>query len=145
LRALSALLPTEALRLDFNRFLSAMVPRLIGAGQGAEACASRQTLEDAWSDARVNRCWQRFALQLDEDLVDRLLQQGAETAIAGTCTLLHEHATATEGWALDTRGRVALPAEAERRLHAWFVGNGRTDRARITPTRSRTADGHLPA
>jgi hypothetical protein len=145
LRALSALLPLEALRLDFNLFLSALLPRLIGAGQGTDACASRQALEDAWCDARVNRCWRRFALQLDEALVEKLLQQGADAAIAGTRTLLHERATATEGWALDTRGRVALPAEAERRLHAWFVGKGRSVRARITPSRSRTPYGHLPA
>jgi hypothetical protein len=145
LRALSALLPGEALRLDFNLFLSALLPRLIGAGQDGDACAPRQVLEDAWCDARVNRCWQRFALQLDEALVEKLLQQGADAAIAGTRTLLHEDTTATEGWALDTRGRVALPADAERRLHAWFVGNGRANRARITASRARTADGHLPA
>jgi hypothetical protein len=145
LRALSALLPGEALRLDFNRFLSALLPRLIGAGQGSDACASRQALEDAWCDARVNRCWQRFALQLDEALVDTLLQQGADAAIAGTHTLLHDRATATEGWALDTRGRVALPTEADRRQHAGFGGNGRPNRARILPSRARTADGHLPA
>lgn len=145
LRALSSMLPSEALRLDFNLFLNALLPRLIGAGLDAQACASRQTLEDAWCDARVNRCWQRFALPLDDALIERLLQQGADAAIAGTCTLLHDRSTATEGWALDTRGRIALPAEAERRLHAWFVGNGRANRARITPSRARTADGHLPA
>ena len=37
----------------------------------------RHALEDAWCDARVNPCWQRFALQLDASLIERLLQERA--------------------------------------------------------------------
>jgi len=145
MRTLAGLLPDEALRADFHRLLSALLPRRLEAGRDANARALRHALEDAWCDARVNRCWQRFALQLDEALVDTLLQQGADAAIAGTRTLLHDRGTATEGWALDTRGRVALPTEAQRRQHAGSGGDGRPNRARIMPSRSRTADGHLPA
>ncbi len=145
LQALAALLPGEALRLDFNRLLSALLPRLIEAGHGDEAWAVRHALEDAWRDGRLNRCWQRFALQLDETLVERLLQQCAATAMAGTRTLLHERAAATEGWALDTQGRVAEPVQAEHRHRPWHAAYGQANRARITPSRTRTPDGHLPA
>ncbi|HMO47322.1 MAG TPA: hypothetical protein PKB14_14975 [Rubrivivax sp.] len=144
LRALSELLPGEALRTDFARFLSALLPRCLQAGRDADMQALRDTLEDAWADARVNRCWQRFALQLDGPLVQRLLERGAAAGLAGTHLLLHESSTATEGWALETRGRVAPPGAARRAFSrplpaAWVEG------ARIGALRSRIADGHLPA
>jgi hypothetical protein len=145
LRALAELLPGDALRLDFNLFLSALLPRLIEAGQGRPSWALRHALEDAWRDARVNRCWQRFALQLDESLVEALLQQCAAKAIAGTHLLLHARATATEGWALATRGLAQQPQAAGIRLRDRPAANVPPDRARIMPSRSRVADGHLPA
>jgi len=144
LRALAALLPGEALRLDFHRFLSALLPRRIEAGQGADARVLRHALEDAWSDARVNRCWQRFALQLDEAVIERLLQRCAAGALAGTRVLLHERATATEGWALDRGGWAATAGPAARRFPARAAAVAPVDRARITASRARTADGHLP-
>ena len=116
LRALAALLPGDALRLDFHRFLSAMLPRRIEAGPGTDGWAMRHALEDAWCDARVNRCWQRFALRLDEAAIERLLQRCAAGALAGA--------------------RRVLP-------HA--ASGAFADRARIAASRSRTADGHLPA
>ena len=85
-------------------------------------------------------------LPLDEALIDKLLQQCA--AMARTRTLLHARGNATEGWALDTAGRAPAPAEAEQRLRAWQLAQGALDRpvqARITASRSRTPDGHLPA
>jgi hypothetical protein len=146
LRALSDLLPGEALRADFGRFLSALLPRCLEAGRDADMQALREALEDAWGDARVNRCWQRFALQLDEPLLERLLERCAAGALAGTQMLLHERATATEGWALDTRGKVAgVPTAAERKAFTHTPPGVRADRARIMASRSRTADGHLPA
>ena len=144
LRALAELLPGEALRADFARFVSALLPRCLQAGRDADLQALRDALEDAWADARVNRCWQRFALQLDEPTVERLLQRCAAAGLAGTHLLLHESATATEGWALGTRGRVVVPVAARRALPrplpaAW------AEAARIGISRSRIADGHLPA
>lgn len=143
LRALTALLPGEALRTAFHQFLSALLPRLIVARQDPMPFALRHALEDAWCDSRVQRRWQQFALQLDEPLIDRLLQQCA--AIAGTRTLLHERCAATEGWALDRAGRHSTPAEAERRRRAWQLAQGRAERGTIDASRSRTPDGHLPA
>jgi hypothetical protein len=143
LRALTALLPGETLRLDFHRFLSALWPRLMVAA--AQGVASRQTLEDAWLDARVNRRWQRFALQLDEALVERLLQQGAGTAFASTRMLRHDREMATEGWALPTHGRAVAAVQAGRQRPARAAGAGGCIRARMPASQTRSADGHLPA
>jgi hypothetical protein len=144
LRELAALLPGDTLRLDFHRFLSAMLPRRIEAGQDVGAWALRQALEDAWCDARVNRCWQRFALQLDEALIERLLQRCAAGALSGACVLLHELTRATEGWALDRGGWAAAPGLAGRRVLPRPAASPLADGARIAASRSRTADGHLP-
>ena len=145
LRALTALLPGEALRGDFHRFLSALLPRRIEAGQGADAGVLRHALEDAWCDARVNRCWQRFALQLDEAAIECLLQRCAAGALAGTRVLLHERDTATEGWALEHGGWAATAAPAVRGVPSRSGAGAPADRARIYASRVRTADGHLPA
>ena len=145
LRELAALLPGEALRLDFHRLLSAMLPRRIEAGQSADAWALRHALEDAWCDARVNRCWQRFALQLDEALIERLLQRCAAGALSGTRVLLHELARATEGWALDSGGWAVASGPTGRRVLPRPALGALADRARIAASRSRIADGRLPA
>ena len=145
LRELAALLPGDALRLDFHRFLSAMLPRRIEAGQDADTWALRHALEDAWCDGRVNRCWQRFALQLDEALVERLLQRCAAGALSGTRVLLHELARATEGWALDSGGWAVTSGLAGRRVLPRPSPGPVADRARIAASRSRIADGRLPA
>jgi hypothetical protein len=140
LRELAALLPGETQRTDFHRLLAALLPRRLEAGQDAGPWALRHALEDAWADARVNRCWQRFALQLDEALIERLLQRCAAGALAGTRWLLHDFATAIEGWALDNGGRAVAAAPGRRAAVA-----PRAEAARIAPLRKRTADGHLPA
>jgi hypothetical protein len=145
LRELAALLPGEALRLDFHRLLSALLPRRLEAGPDADAWALRHALEDAWCDALVNRCWQRFALQLDEALIERLLQRCAAGALSATRVLLHELATATEGWALERGGWAPAPAPAGRRVLPRHAPAPWPDRARISAPRSRIADGHLPA
>lgn len=145
LRELAALLPGDALQLDFHRLLSALLPRRLEAGQHADALALRHALEDAWCDACVNRCWQRFALQLDEALIERLLQRCAAGALAGTRVLWHELARATEGWALDSGGWAVATGQAGRRVLPRAVHGPRADAARIAASRARTADGHLPA
>lgn len=145
LRALSDLLPGEALRADFGRFVSALLPRCLEAGRDVDMDALRQALEDAWADARVNRCWQRFALQLDEPLVEQLLERCAAAGLAGMQMLLHERDTATEGWGLDTRGRVVPPTALRRRVLPGTCAGVWSEGAKISASRSRIADGRLPA
>jgi hypothetical protein len=145
LRELAALLPGEALRLDFHRFLSALLPRCLQAGQDAAAWTLRHALEDAWCDPLVNRCWQRFALPLDAALIERLLQRCAAGALSGTHVLLHELAIATEGWALDRGGRAMVSSGVGSRVLPRPSGRPAADRARIASSRPKTAHGHLPA
>ena len=80
LRAMAQCLPA-ALRADFHRFVSAMLPRLLDA---ATAMSPHAALEAAWTDARVNRRWQQFALQLDAEACAALLR-ARSTAAAGRC------------------------------------------------------------
>lgn len=78
LRAMARRLPT-ALRSDFHRFVSALLPRLLDArGVVAPHCA----LEAAWTDARVNRRWQQFALQLDAEACTALMRTRSIAATA---------------------------------------------------------------
>jgi hypothetical protein len=142
LRVLSALLPDEGTRLDFHRFLAAMLPRCIEAGRAAEPWVLRHALEDAWSDARVQRCWQRFAGPLSAAQVEQLLQRCAAGALGAAHVLLHDLERATEGWALERGGRV--PARAPRAAAPPLPGSAWADGARIAALRARTADGHLP-
>ena len=143
LRALSALLPDAAVRLDFHRFLSALLPRCIEVGREARHWALRHALEDAWSDALVQRCWQRFARPLTPATIETLLQRCAAGALGAAHVLLHEDRAATEGWALERGGLASRPV-----LRAAGVRLPRValaDRARIAPLRTSSADGHLPA
>lgn len=141
LRAFALLLTDERLRGEFHRFVSALLPRRLEAGAQADGFALRHALEDAWFDARVNRCWQRFALQLDEAGVERLLQRCASGALGAMRVLLHAPERATEGWALE-RGGHALPAS--RAPTSLQAGTAARDRAKITFFPSRSIDGHLP-
>ena len=63
----------ELLRIDFNLFIGALAPRVLEAGADADAVALRHTLEDAWADARVNRRWQHFIVQISADETETLL------------------------------------------------------------------------
>jgi hypothetical protein len=105
-RSLADLLPGHDLRLAFNLFVGAVAPRLLEAGAGNDARATRRALEDAWADERVNRRWQQFVLELGEAATETLLNRAAEAGLAGVRTLVHAPAQATEGWSLASRGRL---------------------------------------
>ena len=56
------------------------------------------------TDAAVNRRWQRFALQLDEAVCERLVRQAARRGLGGKGWQWLPRAAATEGWALASEG-----------------------------------------
>jgi hypothetical protein len=56
-------LADAAARIDFHRFVGALLPRLIEAS--AAAPAPRAAVESAWGDPLVQRRWQAFAQRLD--------------------------------------------------------------------------------
>jgi hypothetical protein len=105
LSRLEALLPTDALRSDFNRFLLALAPRVLAAAELQQPHEIRWALEDAWTLPLVQKRWTRFALQLTpaqaEALVDR--------AVAKKLCPVHvqRHDDGTDGWARAPGGYAA--------------------------------------
>jgi hypothetical protein len=107
-RTLAAMLPAHTLRHDFNLFIGALAPRVLEAGPDPQAL--RRALEDAWLLERVQRRWQQFVLSLGEVATEALLQRAAAAGLAGVRTQCLPTERATEGWALDTAGRVGAVA-----------------------------------
>lgn len=101
-----ALLPGEALRGDFQRVFLALLPKVIAAGAPTDAQRRRWALEDAWRDPEVLKLWQRFALQLDAERSQALLERATAEGLMGQRVQLHSDEQATDGWALETRGFV---------------------------------------
>ncbi|MBX3636900.1 MAG: hypothetical protein KF683_16125 [Rubrivivax sp.] len=118
LRDVAAQLPEHTLRQDFNLFIGALLPRVLEAGD--EPAARRRALEDAWLGERVQRRWQHFVLSLGEAALETLLQR-LDAGTPGVKVLHHSSAGATEGWALERRGRLRVApgdAHADRPLEA---------------------------
>ena len=103
LRELIAHLPAVA-RHDFQVFVLTLQARRLAIGMQTSGLELRQALEDLWTDAAVNRRWQRLALQLDEVICERLVRQAARRGLGGKGWQWLPRAAATEGWALATKG-----------------------------------------
>lgn len=102
LSRLEALLPTDALRADFNRFLLALAPRVLAANELTETHQIRWALEDAWAQPLVQKRWARFALQLTPEQAEGLVERAAARKL---CPVhIQRHDDATDGWALTTNG-----------------------------------------
>jgi hypothetical protein len=138
--AIEALLPGAQLRRDFNLFLHGLIARMMQAGRlgacGHDMQARRWALEDAWSDAAVQRRWQRLALQLTRAQARRLVERIGSQGLAPQRVLLHDDAIAVEGWALASRGyRPAAPAHPG----ATPVRGRDRKRQRVMPTGASSA------
>jgi hypothetical protein len=108
-RAVADLLPRGELRHDFNLFVGALAARLMSIADDTTGRALRWAQEDAWGDARVQRRWSQFIVQLSAAESEALLHRLAEAGLAGVDgvrLLVHAPDTATEGWSLPTRGRM---------------------------------------
>ncbi|MDM4768494.1 hypothetical protein [Pelomonas sp. SE-A7] len=104
LARLEALLPGEALKADFNRFVLALVPRVLKVEALLQPHEIRWALEDAWADALVMKRWTRFALALTAEQAEALVQRAAAKKLAPVHVQTHGEQAATEGWALSRRG-----------------------------------------
>jgi hypothetical protein len=102
LSRLEALLPTDTLRTDFNRFLLALAPRVLAAAELQEPHQIRWALEDAWSLPLVQKRWARFALQLTAEQAENLVERAAAKKLSPVH--IQRHDDATDGWALATGG-----------------------------------------
>jgi hypothetical protein len=104
LARLEALLPNEAIKADFNRFVMALVPRVLKASELLAMHEIRWALEDAWCDALVQKRWTRFALQLNSLQAESLIHKLAAKRLSPVRVQHHAPQRAIEGWALDRRG-----------------------------------------
>lgn len=104
LSRLEALLPSEAAKADFNRFVMALVPRVLKVDALQQPHEIRWALEDAWSDALVMKRWTRFALCLTAEQAENLVQRAAAKRLSPVHVQKHGSEMATEGWALSRRG-----------------------------------------
>jgi hypothetical protein len=104
LRELMAHVPAPA-RHDFQVFVLTLQARRLAIGMQVAGAELRHALEDLWTDAAVNRRWQRFALQLGEADCERLVRLAARRGLAGRGWHWLPRAAATEGWALDHDGQ----------------------------------------
>lgn len=104
LARIEALLPTESLRADFNRFVLALAPRVLALGDLQDAQQIRWALEDAWTQPLLQKRWARFALQLTAAQTEALVQRAAAKRLATMHVQQHALPSATEGWALERRG-----------------------------------------
>jgi len=102
LSRLEALLPGDALRTDFNRFLLALAPRVLAAHELQTPHDIRWALEDAWAQALVQKRWTRFALQLRPEQAEALVERAAAKKLSPVHVQRHEDAT--DGWALESGG-----------------------------------------
>jgi len=105
LSRLEALLPTDQLRTDFNRFLLALAPRVLAANELQQPHEIRWALEDAWAQPLVLKRWVRFALQLTAEQAEGLVERAAAKKLSPVH--IQRHDDATDGWALATGGYAA--------------------------------------
>jgi len=105
LSRVEALLPTDTLRTDFNRFLLALAPRVLAANELQQPHEIRWALEDAWAQPLVQKRWVRFALQLTAEQAESLVERAAAKKLSPVH--IQRHDDATDGWALATGGYAA--------------------------------------
>jgi hypothetical protein len=115
---LEALLPSAAARRELRAFFMVYMPRVIAGGRPDDAAAWRRALEDAWRHPLVQSHWKRFALQLDAQSSQAVLEQAIEAGLMTQRVQLHTEEQATEGWSLETRGYTEKRATPRRRLAA---------------------------
>jgi hypothetical protein len=106
LRELMAHVPAAA-RHDFQVFVLTLQARRLAIGMRIAGPELRHALEDLWTDAAVNRRWQRFALQLSEADCERLVRLAARRGLGGSGWQWLPRAAATDGWALEREGAAA--------------------------------------
>lgn len=104
LSRLEALLPSETAKADFNRFVMALVPRVLKVDALQQPHEIRWALEDAWADGLVMKRWTRFALGLTAEQAENLVQRAAAKRLSPVHVQKHGSEMATEGWALSRRG-----------------------------------------
>jgi hypothetical protein len=115
LRELMAHLPAPA-RHDFQVFVLTLQARRLAIGMQTSGSELRHALEDVWTDAAVNRRWQRFALRLDEAACERAVRIASKRGLGGKGWQWLPAAAATEGWSMADGSAVAARPPMKRAL-----------------------------
>jgi hypothetical protein len=110
LRELMAHLPAPA-RHDFQVFVLTLQARRLAVGMKTSGADLRHALEDLWTDAAVNRRWQRFALQLDEAACERAVRMAAKLRLGGRGWQWLPQTAATEGWSMQAAAPCKPPVK----------------------------------
>jgi hypothetical protein len=111
--SLGALMPNADARRQFFLFMNAMLARRLSAGWAADRQRVRTTLEDAWGHPVIQRRWEQLALRLSRADCERIVRIAAQRGIIGPSCQWLDDAAATDGWALETQGRVAPAAPCQ--------------------------------
>ncbi len=107
---IETLLAGKPIRRDFQRFVRALLPRVLESGRRSDAQAMRWALEDAWRNPLVLRCWSRFAEQLSAAQAEQVVVRASALRLGQQRSQAFTLAEATEDWALARGGFVTLPA-----------------------------------
>ncbi len=114
---IGALMPDADSRRHYFLFMNVMLARRLGVGWQAERDAVRSTLEDAWAHPIVQRRWEQLALRLKRADCERVLRLATQRGLAGGGMRWLSEAQASDGWALESQGRVrpaGAPAARQR-------------------------------
>ncbi len=105
LARIEALLPTEACKADFNRFVLALAPRVLAATNLYREQEIRWALEDAWQQPLLLKRWTRFALHINAAQAEALVQRVAAKRLVNAVHVQQmSQPNATDGWALERGG-----------------------------------------
>ena len=102
--ALAGLMPSAEAKHAFNAFMHTLLARRLAAGRITDATAERHAVEDLWRDPLVNQRWQRLSLRLTAEDCERIGRVAAERRLAGDGVRWLTAKSATDGWALESKG-----------------------------------------
>jgi hypothetical protein len=112
---LGALMPHAQARRAYFLFMSALLARRLSARGTVSREQVRAAMEQAWSHPLVQQRWAALAQTLKPAQAERVLRVAAQRSagVPGLAWRWTDEAAATEGWALDTQGRVDgdMPAQ----------------------------------
>ena len=122
--AMAVLMPSSEARHAFQVFMHTLLARRLAAGPVLDGAAARRAMENAWSDALVQRRWQRLALLLTSADCEQLLQRAARRGLMGAGKQWLNSTRATDGWALESAGQASLVTSAEESARAAAASAG---------------------
>lgn len=132
--SIGALMPNADARRRFFLFMNAMLARRLAVGWAADRLRVRTTLEDAWTHPVIQRRWEQLAMRLSRADCERIVRLATQRGLVGPSCHWIDDAVATEGWAIESQGRVpATPAASSRSCAAAADATVRPRAGRVLP------------